>query len=274
MKRGIFYESHSHTPLCKHAVGMPGEYAAEAERRGLRGLIVTCHNPMPDGYSQDVRMERSQFPEYLRMVKEAAEEWEGRVEVFLGMESDFVPGYEGWLRELHEKAEFHHVLGSVHPQVREYRERYDRGDAVGFFRVYYEHLGQAAETGLFDTIAHPDIVKNIRPECWDLEVLMPDIERALDRVAEAGCAMELNTSGLLKVVPEMNPSREILVEMRRRGIPVVVGADAHIPRRVADRYEEALDLLEGVGYEKVSYFLERKRQDVLIADVRASLCRF
>ena len=51
MTERIVYESHSHTPLCKHAFGQPTEYAAVAEQRGLQGLIVTCHNPMPDGFS-------------------------------------------------------------------------------------------------------------------------------------------------------------------------------------------------------------------------------
>ena len=52
----LIYESHSHTPLCKHADGWPVDYAAVAEERGLKGLIVTCHNPMPDGFSSGVRM--------------------------------------------------------------------------------------------------------------------------------------------------------------------------------------------------------------------------
>ena len=41
----MLYEMHMHTPLCKHAIGEPEEYAAMAERRGLAGIAVTCHNP-------------------------------------------------------------------------------------------------------------------------------------------------------------------------------------------------------------------------------------
>ena len=43
------------------------------------------------------------------------------VDVRLGMETDFVPGMETWIAELNAKAEFHHVLGSVHPQMAEYQ---------------------------------------------------------------------------------------------------------------------------------------------------------
>jgi histidinol-phosphatase (PHP family) len=61
----LLYESHSHTTLCKHAHGTVSDYAAAAERRGLKGLIVTCHCPLPDGISSEVRMAPEQFETYL-----------------------------------------------------------------------------------------------------------------------------------------------------------------------------------------------------------------
>ena len=83
--------------------------------------------------------------------------------------------------------------------------------------------------------------------------------------------MELNTSGVNKRVPEMNPAPSIIREMRAREIPVVIGADAHIPDRVADGYEEALDLLENAGYTQIGLFLNRERQDLDIREARKSL---
>jgi histidinol-phosphatase (PHP family) len=267
----IVYETHSHTPLCKHAVGDPEAYAAQAWERGLRGLIITCHNPMPDGLSSSVRMAPEEFPVYVDMVARAREAWAGRVDVRLGLETDFLPGLESWIEQLHARAEFHYILGSVHPQIEEYRARFFTGDWPAFHRGYYRHLAEAAETGLFDCLAHPDIVKNLGSAHWNLDALMPDIQRALDRIAATGVAMELNTSGLNKKVAEMNPAPAILREMRLRGIPVVVGADAHEPGRVAADYEQAYSLLEAAGYDEVSYFLDRRRQTLPLAEARASL---
>ncbi len=267
----VLYESHMHTPLCKHAVGEPEEYAARAEERGLKGIIVTCHNPLPDGISSDVRMDLEQFPNYIALVERARQAWQGRVDVRLGLEADFMPGLEPFLKKQLASAEFHHVLGSVHCQVREYRERYFDGDAFNYQKTYFNHLAEAAETGLFDTISHPDLVKNIKKSEWDIERILPFIETALDRIAAAGTAMELNTSGELKAIPEMNPGPIILQAMQKRGIPVVIGADAHVPERVADRYEKAMDVLESVGYSEINYFLERKRHSVPIATARGSL---
>lgn len=271
MSNPILYETHMHTPLCKHARGEPEDYARVARERGLKGIIVTCHNPIPNGYSANVRMSEGQFDEYVAMVERARKSWAGQIDVRLGLESDYFPGTESWLNELHARASFHYVLGSVHPQVTEYQQRYFYGDWFAFQRVYFEHLAMAAETGLFDCLAHPDLVKNVAPEEWDLDRLVDDICFALDRIGRTGVSMELNTSGLLKVIPEMNPSQPILREMRERNIPVVVGSDAHSPERVADGYEEAFRQLQEAGYDRVGYFLDRKRHEVRIADARASL---
>lgn len=267
----LLYESHMHTPLCKHAVGTPGEYAEVAFSKGLKGIIVTCHNPIPGGYSANVRMRMEEFDTYVEMVQAAREAWEHRVDVRLGIECDFAPGLENGVSRLLDRAEFHHVLGSVHWQVPEYRERFFSGSWLEYQKVYFEHLAQAAETGLFDTLSHPDLVKNGCPREWQIARLLPDIQRALDRIAAAGTAMELNTSGLLKDLPEMNPGPEILQQMCERNIPVVLGADAHAPQRVADRFPEALLCLREAGYEFVSLFLHRSRVEVPISSALDSL---
>jgi histidinol-phosphatase (PHP family) len=267
----VLYESHSHTPLCKHAVGDPAEYAAVAEQRGLKGIIITCHAPLPDGLGIDHRMAPEDFGRYVDLVAAAREAFAGRVDVRLGLESDYFPGIERWAEKLHARAPLHHVLGSVHMQVTHYRAKYFTGDFLAYQRTYFEHLAESAETGLFDTLAHPDLVKNEAPREWDFGRILPDIQRALDRIARTGVAMELNTSGLNKALPEMNPGPRMLALIRERGIPVVIGADAHRPGRVADRYEEALRLLAEMGFKTVSLFLDRRRSEVPIAEALASL---
>ncbi len=269
----LLYESHMHTPLCGHAHGLPGDYASVAEKLGFKGIIVTCHAPMPDGYGRHIRMGIEEFDEYVAMVQLAAAQWRGRVDIRLGLESEYVPGFEDWIEELHQRAHFHHVLGSVHQHAGEYLQTHFRGSWVDFQRTYFRHLAEAAESGQYDTISHPDLVKNQNPAEWDRERIMDDIRRTLDRIARAGTAMELNTSGRNKSIREMNPGREILVEMCARNIPVVIGADAHEPRRVGDHYVEALRLLREVGYAEVSFFLDRQRQSVRIDVALASLGR-
>ena len=207
----VLYETHMHTPLCKHAVGLPGEYAATAEGRGLAGIVVTDHNPMPDRFAYGVRMDESELPRYLELVAEARAEWAGRVDVRVGLECDFFHGYEGYLEKQIGSQPWDYILGSVHPHLSEYRATYPMDDPVVFQCQYFTLLAEAAETRLFDCLTHPDLVKMMTPTQWDLPVIMPHIERCLDRIVATGTAMELNTSGAYKRgYPEMNPGPIIL----------------------------------------------------------------
>jgi histidinol-phosphatase (PHP family) len=267
----LLYESHCHTPLCKHAHGTPREFAAVALERNLKGITFTCHCPLPEGNSAHVRMAPEQYPEYLDLIAAAREAYAGRLDVRTGIESDYYPGVEPWLEELHARAPLSHVLGSVHYQLMPYRKTYFTGDVLAYQKLYYEHLAMSAETGLFDTLAHPDLIKNESPVDWDFGRLRDDICRSLDRIAATGVAMELNTSGMFKNLAEMNPSPAQLSLMRERGIPVVIGADAHKAERVGDGYVAALELLQDAGYAEVSFFIDRQRREVPIGDALASL---
>lgn len=271
MIQPVLYETHSHTPLCQHAVGRPTEFADFAFRRGFDGLIVTCHNPMPAGFAPRVRMRPDDFDEYLRMVFRARQDWRGKIDVRLGTEADYFPGHERWLEHQLQLADFQYVLGSIHPQLQEFRDRYWKGDPLEFQRTYFRLLGDAAETGFFDCLAHPDSVKNDVPDAWRPQRIMDDICDALDRIAATGVAMELNTSGIYRATQEMHPFPDMLVQMRKRSIPVVIGSDAHEPQRVGDRFHEALKLLEACGYEHISFFVNRVRQDVPIPVARRRL---
>ncbi len=270
-QKPIYYDSHMHTPLCKHAFGQPTAYGRTAMRRGLRGIVMTCHSPMPGGFSASVRMAPEEFPEYLGLVESAAEQLEGQVEIKLGLESDWFPGMEGWLRELHGRADFHYILGSVHPFLPEYKDAFYEGDPVAFQRGYFAHLADAAETGLFDCLSHPDIVKVMVASSWDFRLVESAVAAALDRIAATGIAMELNTSGVNKSYPEMNPGPEMLGMIAARGIPMVVSSDSHRPERVGADFGAALAMLEDAGIEEVSYFHERRRHGLPVARVRDSL---
>jgi histidinol-phosphatase (PHP family) len=267
----LLYESQSHTPLCKHAYGEPDEYAEMALARGLKGITFTCHCPLPDGFSARVRMAPEQFDTYLEMIEATRRRFAGRLDVRTGIESDYYPGVEPWLEKLHASAPLSHVLGSIHYQIPEYRALFHPGDTMAYQELYFDHLARSAESGLFDTLAHPDLIKNEDPWLWDFERLRPVIARALDRIAATGVAMELNTSGVEKALPEMNPSPAMLAMMRERGIPVVIGADAHVPHRVGDGYVTALQLLQAAGYDEASFFIDRRRQSVPIRDAIESL---
>lgn len=272
MSERLVYEMHCHTPLCHHAEGEPEEYAAIALQRGLAGIVVTCHNPMPEDYGHSGRMRQDEVGTYLHIVDRTRRAYADQLDVRVGMECDFFPGYERYVEQTIAPLPLHHVLGSVHCQMPIWRRRFGlKDDPITMQKRYFSLLAESAETGLFDTLAHPDLVKNMTAGAWQFDRIADHVAGCLDRIAKAGVAMELNTSGLLKSVPEMNPTPAMLSMMHSRGIPVVVGADAHVPHRVSADYEAAYDLLSEAGYDHVSYFLDRQRHTLPLSAAKASL---
>lgn len=271
MSQPVVYDQHMHTPLCRHADGEPELYAAVGAQRGLAGVVFTCHNPMPESYGHTARMAEHEMDQYLAMIRRTGEDFAGRLDVRVGLECDYFPGYEKYLDKQIKGMPFNHILGSVHPFLQIWRDRFHTGSALEAQKTYFSQLADAAETKLFSTIAHPDLIKNQTAAEWNFTAIADHVGACLDRIAKAGVAMEINTSGLLKTVKEMNPNPAMLAMMRRRKIPVVVGSDAHTPTRVADQFLRAYDLLEQIGYTHISIFLDRKRRDIPIVDARASL---
>ena len=83
----------------------------------------------------------------------------------LGIECDFVPGAEDRTAALLEARDFDYVVGSVHfvGEAAVDHEGWDvwegGGDADEIWRRYFEALAECARSGLFDILAHPDLVK-------------------------------------------------------------------------------------------------------------------
>ena len=185
----------------------------------------------------------------------------------LGIEADFVPGREDRIANLLEAREWDFVIGSVHflrDAAVDLRGEWDiwrGGDPDKVWRRYFETLGEAARTGLYDVIAHPDLVK-----VWGQSAPRPDgdlrrfYDLAMDGIAESDVAIEVSTAGLRKPVGEIYPARAFLEMCLEVGRPVALSSDAHTPNDLAYRYDEALELLESVGVDELAVFERRERR--------------
>lgn len=267
------YETHMHTPLCKHAEGEIAAYAAVAEQHGLAGIIVTCHNPLPDGFSGDVRMAENEWDTYLRMVAEARAEWRGRIDIRLGLECDYYPRFESHLRRQVVAADFAYLLGSVHAHLRVWRECFQPVDSDELLAVYVEQILRVAECGLFDTVAHPELLlaKKCLSADFDPRRFLDAMDARLPRIAATGVAMELNTSAGLSSERGRAYMPDLLRLYHQHGVSVVVGSDAHRPQRVADRWPVALRMLADAGFATVGCVLDRRRHEIPLTDATTTL---
>src|SRR5512140_3732734 len=113
MSTCLLADYHMHTPLCRHAVGEPVDYAAQAVKLGFAEIGFSDHNPMPRDDFDDWRMRAADLPAYVEEVARARREHPG-LTIKLGLEIDYLPGYEAWIRELAARYPWDYLIGSVH----------------------------------------------------------------------------------------------------------------------------------------------------------------
>ena len=120
-------------------------------------------------------------------------------------------------------------------------------------------LARAAQSGLFDSLSHPDLVK-----IFGARVDAFDYTAVADAIADSGVAVEVSTAGLRRPVGELYPHPDLLAACRERGVPATTGSDAHVPELVGRDFDRARELLRSAGYETVTVFEQRRaRQEPL-----------
>lgn len=254
---------HMHTPLCKHATGEPEKYVVRAIERGIGEIGFSDHSPMPEWYDPMSRMSRDEFPRYVEMVRDVQRRFAGRMEIRLGVEADYHPGTEDYVREFLASEPFDYAIGSVHYlgdwpfDHPEAVEGFLQRDIDSIYQEYYGLVVRMAESGLYDIAGHLDLPKKFGHRAR--ADMMPAVREALFAIRDAGMCFELNTSGLRKPVREMYPSAEIVRLAAKLGVPVTLGSDAHEPRHVGEDFDRAVALLREAGYREVMRFVGRKR---------------
>ncbi|HZF01914.1 MAG TPA: histidinol-phosphatase HisJ family protein [Methylomirabilota bacterium] len=254
---------HMHTPLCRHAVGEPDEYAKRALEIGLTEIGFSDHSPMRQDNFDNWRMNFSQLDEYVEKVRRAQKNFP-QLTIRLALEVDYFPNREDWIRELAAKYPWDYFIGSVHyvsdswaiddPQkLSEWKNR----DSFEVWQIYFERLTKAAESKLFEIIGHADLPKKFghKPN-HDCSALY---EKFLDAAKKNNCAIELNTAGLHKDCKEIYPSREILQIAFKKNVPITFGSDAHAPGEVGMNFADAIQLARDVGYTHCQGYARREK---------------
>jgi histidinol-phosphatase (PHP family) len=186
----------------------------------------------------------------------------------LGWEVDYVGGREDRIANLIERHDWDYVVGSVH-FLGDYAVDVDdetdvwrhETSAERVWKRYFETVAESALTGLYDIIAHPDLVK-----IWGSGRPLPDTdprryyEPAVEAMLDAGVAMEVSTAGLRKPVGEIYPARAMLEMAVDAGLPIALSSDAHLPAQLGYGYDQAVKLLEDCGVREICVFEGRVRR--------------
>jgi histidinol-phosphatase (PHP family) len=239
------------------------ELVEAAIELGLDELGISDHYVIPEGKEPcPWSMPLDRLPEYVAEVRSAQEIAGDRLQVRIGLETDFAPSTAKALADALSAHPFDYVIGSMHfldgfpvDAHAEDWEGLSEMDRDIIMMRYWIRMADLAASGLFDFVGHIDICKKFGFRATiDLS---REIEAALDAIAESGMAVEVNTSGLHMPAAEVYPSASILRECHARGIPVLVTSDAHSAASLTRGFEHAARLVVKAGYSQVAAFAGR-----------------
>jgi len=254
---------HTHNALCKHATGKPVDYARAAKAQGLAGIGFSDHNPSPN-LKDSWRMEMHELDDYLQEA-EAARDAYPDFQVAIGLEVDYFPSELDWIAELRQRYSWDYFIGSVHYVAPgwdvdnpRWIGRLEETGVDAVWQLYWTGFQACARSGLFDLLAHVDLVKKFghRPE-GDLRRFY---EPAVEAMLAGGSAMEVSTAGLRKPIGEIYPARQLLEMVREAGIEVAISSDAHAPEDVGADFAATADLLRELGFRETVTFERGQRR--------------
>jgi len=248
---------HNHTPLCNHAEGSIDAYINAAIKQGTKVFGFSDHAPMD--FDPAYRMKFEEMQQYERDVLAAKERYKDKIEILLGYEVDYLPGH---MDERVLNAAVDYLIGSVHFIEEwgfdnpEFIGRYEHEDINEIWQKYFDAIEAMAKTRLFDIVGHLDLIKVFK--FMPTKEIKSIAKNALLAIKASGMVIEINVAGYRKPIAEAYPSKELLTEAFKLGIPITLSSDAHKPEQVGLYNDRVMQLVKEVGYTQCAYFKNRE----------------
>lgn len=253
---------HSHTHYCdgNHA---PGNYILKAMELGLKAYGFSSHAPV--NFKTEWCMKNDKIQMYLDEIAGLKEKYKSEIEIYLGLEIDYIPGIAGRMKQLFDrKLDF--FIGSIHFvdsffdgthwNIDTSAELFESGLKNifgGDFRKaaerFFDLNQQMIEEDKPDVIGHMDKIKmfntNERYFRQRDKWYKDRVEYLLQIIKEKGTIVEVNTRGFYRYNQlDLYPSQWIIEMLAKKDIPIVLNSDSHKPEEIIAGFEYAVEKLK------------------------------
>lgn len=245
-------DCHTHT-IFSDGKSTLDENLRSALRQGVTTLACTDHWGRPEFI--DCSLAESRLFEYAQTIERMRTEFP-EVELIYGLEADWYEGCAADLAETRGGATF--LLGSVHylqEKAIDWNEDmriWEELGADGVWRLYAEEWCKAAISGLFDSMAHPDLPRLFSTEGYAPNIALKPLWDTMAEAAHEGRVhVEINTAGCTKSFHDFYPAEGLLRRFFAAGVPLTVGSDAHSAARIGADIMAAYQYAYQIGYRSV-----------------------
>ena len=272
---------HTHLKYCNHATGLSEDYVLKAIELGMEELGISDHAPVPEEFvdprvyetSKTYRfMKLDNLDTYINNVLEAKEKYKDKINVLLGLESEFIPSRIEYYKMLRSKVDYLN-LGAhyfVDSKGSFYNSYYDLD--YNNINDYVNTVIAGMETGLFTAIVHPDLFfYNYKDEKGErvfdrhcIEASIRIIESAIKNDVyleiNANGVFNSNNKGLIDYKDWLYPRYEFwYIAARYPKAKIIIGADAHKPENLDGKHiDSTLELAFNLGIKPQDKMILKK----------------
>jgi histidinol-phosphatase (PHP family) len=270
------FNLHTHSRFCDGS-GEPEEYVKAALDKGFHSIGFSSHAPVPFKNNFAIKDDQ-ELLDYCSTINNLKIKYKNRISIRLALEVDFIEGITRDFAEFKKTCRLDYIIGSVHLVKNENHdglwfidgpkvESYDNGlknifggDVRLAVTTYYNQVSRMILTQKPDITGHFDKIKMHNQnryfredEAWYRSLVMD----LLETIGKSGSIIEVNTRGIYKKrCDDLYPGQWILKEIRKKGLPLTLSSDAHLPEEIDGYYPEALEILRSIGFKKLVYYGE------------------
>jgi histidinol-phosphatase (PHP family) len=261
---------HHHCKYCD-GVGELEEHVQEAIRQNIGSLGFTSHSPVP--FDTTWSMKEADFDAYLRDLEAVKSKYSGRIEIYKGLEVDFLEKWPGQIKLWTDRGKLDFTVGSVH-FVKEFEDgkpweidgtleifqkglqEIFEGNIQKALNAYFDLTSQMLESDTPTILGHVDKIKmhNSKYPFFDEadRWYQRKLTDTLELAKKSGVIVEVNTRGIYKKrTPEPYPGTVGLRIIKNLNIPICLNSDAHHPSEITKEFEQTAQLLFDIGFREL-----------------------
>lgn len=275
---------HSHCTFCDGR-SLPEDFIKFALTHGFRAYGFSSHSPLP--FETFWNMPKDDMPDYLAEIDRLKRKYEGRLEIYVGLEIDYLDGTYNASIPYFQQLPLDYRIGSIHylpvstelkeanmvcidGSFREYAHAVNRhfeGDIRKLVERFFASTLEMIGAGGIDIVGHLDKIymngQKFADFSFEADWYREPLRACLEEIARKGLMVEVNTKNWLKKA-ELYPRQEYLSLVRELGIPVMVNSDCHYPDLVNDGRAEAFAFLKAAGFRSTMELVGGRWEEVAI----------
>ena len=263
---------HTHTLYCD-GKDTPEAFIEEAIRKGMSAIGFSSHAPLP--YDNGYSIKENRLGEYCNEISQLKEKYKGRINIYLALEIDYIPGISDDFKRLKDRLSLDYTIGAIHLVKNKntgelwFIDGPEINYTIGLTNIFKNNIRLAVETyfaqlnEMISTqkptiVGHFDKIKMnnkgrffSEEEKWYKDL----VKETINCIKNAGCIVEVNTRGIYKKRSNsLYPSIFALKEIYKMNIPVTISSDAHKPDELTSYFPETISILKDIGFNEMMQF--------------------